>query len=89
MKEVVRGLEGLCAPSSGTTVEYLHCVCVCMCVCMCMCVCVCVCVCVREYVCEGVCVRLCMCAYCVRCARAHFGLHLSQSRNAPKACVWS
>ena len=27
MKEVVRGLEGLCAPSSGIT-EYLHCVCV-------------------------------------------------------------
>ena len=31
MKEVVRGLYGLCAPSSGTTKEYLHCVCVCGC----------------------------------------------------------
>ena len=31
MKEVVRGLDGLCAPSSGTTKEYLHCVCVCGC----------------------------------------------------------
>ena len=32
MREVVRGLDGLCAPSSGTTKEYLHCVCVCGCV---------------------------------------------------------
>ena len=32
MKEVVRGLDSLCAPSSGTTKEYLHCVCVCGCV---------------------------------------------------------
>ena len=31
MKEVVRGLDGLCAPSSGTTKEYLHCVCMCGC----------------------------------------------------------
>jgi len=46
MKEVVRGLEGLCAPSSGTTVEYLHCMRVCVYVYVYVCVCVCVCVCV-------------------------------------------